>query len=157
MTMLRDTAGRARGVNLKWHDPKATMAEGIASINKANNDLILSTDRNIQQIEFENSLIALSNEQRELAIQLRALETSGLDAQSEAYAQLKVRLVAAMNSKAALDKTQELKKQQLDEWNTLWSAVERTGKDVFIRIFADGKDAFEGIGKAIKAAGQYAD
>ncbi len=29
--MLRDTAGRARGVNLKWHDPKATLAEGIVS------------------------------------------------------------------------------------------------------------------------------
>ena len=29
--LLRDATQRARGVQLKWHDPKATLAEGIAS------------------------------------------------------------------------------------------------------------------------------
>lgn len=29
--MLRDATYKAKGVNLKWHDPKATLAEGIAS------------------------------------------------------------------------------------------------------------------------------
>lgn len=29
--MLRDATQRAKGVQLKWHDPKATLAEGIAS------------------------------------------------------------------------------------------------------------------------------
>ena len=29
--LLRDATKRDRGVNLKWHDPKATLAEGIAS------------------------------------------------------------------------------------------------------------------------------
>ena len=31
INLLRDATRRERGVDLKWHDPKATMAEGIAS------------------------------------------------------------------------------------------------------------------------------
>jgi radical SAM superfamily enzyme YgiQ (UPF0313 family) len=31
VNLLKDAAKRDRGVNLKWHDPKATLAEGIAS------------------------------------------------------------------------------------------------------------------------------
>ncbi|MGP1614313.1 MAG: tape measure protein, partial [Pollutimonas bauzanensis] len=38
------------------------------------------------------------------------------------------------------------------EFMDLWRTVEDTGRDVFKAVFADGKNAFEGIGKAIKAS-----
>lgn len=43
-------------------------------------------------------------------------------------------------------------KRQADYFKGLWDTVERTGKDVFVHLFADGKNAFEGIGKALKAS-----
>lgn len=46
----------------------------------------------------------------------------------------------------------DLAKNQVDEFKALWSTVESTGKDVFVHVFSDGKGAFEGIGKALKAS-----
>jgi tape measure domain-containing protein len=52
----------------------------------------------IAEQEFEVSLIGLSNSERETAIQMRALETAGIDTQTESYKKL-TEQVAAANSK----------------------------------------------------------
>ena len=119
--------------------------------NKLGATIITKSDA-ILQMEFETKLIGLTNEQREKAIALRELETSGIDKESWAYTNLIERMNAAIGAKFAAQKADELRKQSLDEFNSLWSAVERTGKDVFTHVFSDGKTAFEGIGKAIKAS-----
>lgn len=53
---------------------------------------------------------------------------------------------------AAIEKQLADKKAMLDEFNTLWSTVERTGKDVFTHVSADGVSSMQTIGKAIKSS-----
>lgn len=113
---------------------------------------ITTTQKAIEQLEFETTLIGLNNTERETAIALRTMETSGIDRQSIAYASLAERMKAAIAANNVAKEAAELKKKTLDEFNSLWSTVEHTGKEVFINLFSGGKSAFEGIGKAIKAS-----
>lgn len=105
-----------------------------------------------EQIEFETKLIGESNVVRETAIALRALETSGIRATDEAYAGLAQRMTDAIAGREAARQRDEFNKKSLDEFKSLWSTVEQTGKSVFVHVFSEGKTAFEGIGKAIKAS-----
>lgn len=55
-------------------------------------------------------------------------------------------------AKEAAKLSNDLTRNAVSEWQSLWSTVENTGRDVFVHVFSDGKSAFEGIGKAIKAS-----
>jgi len=111
-----------------------------------------ANQKTIEQIQFETSIMGLSNEARETAIALRALELSGIKESDSAYAGEAERLRQALFQRQAAQKADEMRKQELEDWKTLWSTVEQTGKNVFVQVFSHGKTAFEGIGKAIKAS-----
>jgi hypothetical protein len=77
----------------------------------------------------------------EAAVALRKLAA----AQKEALPDV----VAAREAARA---SNEITKARVSEWNSLWSTVESTGKQVFVHLLSGGKGAFEAIGKAIKAS-----
>ena len=104
-----------------------------------------ANQRTIEQLQFETQLIGLSNIEREQAIAVRALETMGITAQDSAYAGLVARLREAVAAKV-------VREDAMRGWETLWSSVESMGKSAFVHVLADGKTAFESIGKAIKAS-----
>ncbi|MDP1925773.1 MAG: hypothetical protein Q8K57_13445 [Thiobacillus sp.] len=56
----------------------------------------------IAEQEFEVTLIGLTNSERETAIQMRALETAGIDTQTEAYQRLKEQVEAANSDKRGM-------------------------------------------------------
>lgn len=153
---LRDLAKRNLEAYIKVSASQLELQQELDDANarsaKALDEAISATDASIRQLQFETTLIGMNSKEREIAIALRAMETSGINAQSAAYVQLGARLREAIGAKSAAQEAADLKKTTLDEFNSLWSAVERTGRDVFVRVFSDGKSAFEGIGKAIKAS-----
>jgi len=128
----------------------------------------------IADIEFETSTYAMSNAEKEKAIELRKLDAQyqiakqGLDETELANLKLlydadKARLEAALdNRRVAIDNAQaatDAAKQQADlikaqeqEWNRLWTSVEGVGKQAFVHIFSDGKNAFQSIGQALKTS-----
>jgi len=53
---------------------------------------------------------------------------------------------------AQLKRQKEANRIAEQEFKQFWGAVESTGKSVFVQVFSQGKNAFEGIGKALKAS-----
>ncbi len=79
MHLLRDAARRERGVQLKWHDPKATLVEGIAS----RGDRRLGPV--IEQVWRNGGTFQEWSEHFDLALWLDALADHGLTADDFAY------------------------------------------------------------------------
>jgi hypothetical protein len=153
----------ARRLDLEIQKSELASAELLAAASRKNEAAIQaeadaitkrfqSANQTIKQIEFETSLIGLSNEKRETSIALHALETSGLDKESEAYKNFAEKLKDAISDKNAAQLQEDMKKKSLDEWKDLWSTVERTGKDAFVHLMSDGTSAFQSIGQAIKTS-----
>lgn len=97
------------------------------------------------ELDLEKALLALGPEQG-------ANYDQAAQSLRELAASQKAALPDALAAREAARLSSELTKQSVDEFSSMWSTVERTGKDVFTHVFADGKNAFEGIGKAIKAS-----
>jgi len=115
------------------------MAKGLAAIEDKQTAAILGTEKQIENIQFETSIMGLSNDERTKAIALRTLETSGIDKQSTAYATLKGRLTDALAQQAEqhaqLEATRLAAATQVSTWNDLASVV--------IDTFHRGKDALK--------------
>ena len=147
----------------------ADMAQG-AVLAQANQAL----SERVQQIEFETSLIGMGDADRDKLIAFRQvdleLQRQMVDLAPEQISALyelaeaeKARLGAAIDGRAARQGAvkiaeeakrahEEAARAAEQEWNDLWSNVESTGRTVFASLFADGANAMEGIGKAIKAS-----
>ncbi|HEU0282957.1 MAG TPA: hypothetical protein VFQ99_04175 [Gallionella sp.] len=61
-------------------------------------------------------------------------------------------LAALIGEAAIKEKNVAAIKEQEKAYKDMWSTVEHTGKDVFVQVFSNGKNAFEGIGRALKAS-----
>lgn len=103
-----------------------------------------------QEIEFEISVMALSNDERERAILLHELEakkvaiTTGEYAISaQAYEELREKMLAALGTRAEMRRAMG---QQVE----VWQGIERTAHDTFISIFDSGKDAFTRLRDTLK-------
>lgn len=107
---------------------------------------------NLENIKFETSLIGKNNAEREKAIQLRQLEARSKTQAAGVEEDNRRELINALDAKAAAEAANEQQKKNLQEFNSLWSTVESTGKTVFTGLLSHGKGAFEGIGKALKAS-----
>lgn len=120
--------------------------------------------------EEEIRLTGEINTKREIAIGLRRIdmdlarqiasigdlesaEAQKRVAELEAIAEAQRKaLPDAVKAREAQRVTNDLTRQQTADFKEMWSVVEQTGKSVFNMIFASGKGAMEGIGKAIKAS-----
>lgn len=99
------------------------IAKEIAAIQKAQDDSTLSQERVIANIEFETSLIGLSNVEREKAIALRELETSGIDKESAAYASLRERLGDVIAARDEARKKAEAEVTATRNMVSIWSEL----------------------------------
>lgn len=141
-------------------------AKGSASMVENRMRVMETLDKQIEQQRIHNSEIGKTKEQVEL---LKAAEIDRAIARLEAdFAgnEGDERYIAALETQiaklrelqglqrdaAALEKQTEAVKKQGQEFDRLWRDVEQTGKTVFTNLFSKGKDAFEGIGKALKAS-----
>ena len=115
----------------------------IIEANTAKNTGTVLDERLIRQIEFETTLVGLSNAAREKAIALRALELSGIDKETAAYKEFVERLKNAIDIKIA---TEDAKREQVD----MWHSIERTAHDTFVSIFNSGKNAFDRLRDTLK-------
>lgn len=122
-------------------------AKQLADLDKKRVDAILSTEKVIAQIEFETTLIGLNNDEREKAIALRALENSGIDKQSKDFANLKERLVAALDQQKAVRDEFAAMQQQAAMWDEMG---ERAGA-FFGDLVVNGKSAFDRLRDSLKS------
>jgi hypothetical protein len=97
----------------------------------------------LDQMEFENKLIGMTNVQREEAIALRQLELTGIDKTTEAYQTYIARLKDAIQAK---DFAESQKTVLVD----MWQDVERVAHDTFASIFDSGKSAFDRLRDTLK-------
>lgn len=98
-----------------------------------------SARESIEQIEFETKLIGLSNEEREKAIAMRALETSGIDKESDAYQHFAEKLTAAISVKASREAMQKAIEDTRQEARKLDEDLQRGLTDSIFRGFEAGK------------------
>ena len=85
----------------------------------------------IVEQEFEVSLIGLSNSERETAIQMRALETAGIDTQTEAYKKLTEQVAAANADKRGISLLSGTQTEKTKEF--------LADVDALNKLFFDGK------------------
>lgn len=95
--------------------------------------------KQLDQMQFELSLIALTSAERDKAIRLRQLETSGIDTESEAYARLRQGISDAMDQAA--------RQSQLMQ---VWQGIDSAFKQAFESILTGGKDTFQQLRDALK-------
>lgn len=92
-------------------------------------------------LEFEVAAMRMTNSEREIAINLRNLETQGVKVGTEAYEAFAQRIRAAVEAKEGL-------KDQID----LWKSIESTAHDVWTSIGKDGTNVFKQLGQTLKSA-----
>ncbi len=117
---------------------------------KAVENSIGGIDKRIKQIEFETSLIGLSNAERERAVILHELEAQKVLLSAEAYEELRKRLEAALAAKAARQSAFEAAKAAAQEWAKLYDNIERGLVDSLFRGFEQGKSFLESFKDTIK-------
>ena len=113
----------------------AAYAEAAASL-RAEEAL---TDK-IEQLEFETTLIGLSNTERERAIMLHELEAQKLLLSADAYEELRTRMEAALATKIDRQKIQD----GIDENQKAWErSMEQIGQSLTDELMRGGQNAGE--------------
>lgn len=113
---------------------------------KATEDAIGAWRKKAEEIEFETSVLGLSNEARERAIVLHELEAKKVEISAEEYAKLKKRVEEALESRSATRRGIE---EQADFWRSIenvahqtWDSVADGNKDMWERLKQSGKNIF---------------
>lgn len=95
----------------------------------------------LEQLQFENSLLAMNTTEREVATAMRELERQGVVAGTEAWTKYAAAIQTAVVDREAAKKATDF-----------WQSIETTAKGVFTDVANDGTSAFERIGKTLKAS-----
>lgn len=153
----RDAVGKLTSQQKFHQDALKADIEAAAAHNKAmdeffdaeekvrqlNEDNIGAWRKKAEEIEFETSILGLSNEERERAIILHELEAKKVDLTAEEYAKLRQRLDEALGARASA-------RAGLEQQISLWQGIEKTAHDTFISIFDSGKSAFDRLRDTLK-------
>lgn len=91
----------------------------------------------VEDLEFEAKTLAMTNEQRDIAVALRALEASGLNKLGAEYEKLGLRIVAAIKDKNAIQEAVDLHKAATDEITEFWRQAARNMQDGMADFFFD--------------------
>lgn len=124
-------------------------------------DYARATDLANESAQFELSLIGKSNAEREIANEERraeidlkqrilAITDQVSDAEDRAALIGEATAVGARAKAAA--RLQAIARTSGEEWNTLWSTVENTGRMAFVNLLAHGTGSMKAIGASIKAS-----
>ena len=107
-------------------------------------NLFKTTREYVEKLEFEVSVMTLSNTEREKAIALFDLEQKGIEKTSEAWEDFSKRISRAIEQKSAYD-------EETKRFKEIWESVDKTAHDVFVNIFEGGKNAFTKLRDTLKA------
>lgn len=145
-------------------DAISKMEEAAKANNKAFDDAFEAIERTriavensiksarlmVEQMEFENTTIGMTNAQREIAINLRALELQGIQKGSEAYDLFAQRIRAAVEAKEGLQ-------AQIQLWRDIQDAATNAIETILARGSAGFRDLWANFKAwAIRAIAQVA-
>ena len=103
------------------------------------------------QLKFEADALRIAAETVDMDQRYKDMYTARANA-LDLEADKRKQLAGLLADGARREANSAAVKKQIEDFKNLWDGVEKTGKDAFTHIFSDGKTAFEGIGKAIKAS-----
>jgi len=151
--------------------------EILAQFNQSASERVKQIEFETQMMESQESVLARlvaprqqalaleveANAVREKTIEFRRIDLEleklmveatpeTVEALYERAAAEKARLGAAIDARAVRQQANQATEEAAREWNELWGTVEQTGKAAFVHLLGEGRSAFEGIGKAIKAS-----
>lgn len=109
------------------------MAAYVAATNKTRDDAILATQKLIEGIQFETAALKMSNEERELAIAVRAMEAAGVDVQSDSVQNL----INRLRSEIAV---RNLVKKSIEDQTKAIELQKRAGQDMAKQWATDFRD-----------------
>lgn len=98
-----------------------------------------STKAMVAGMEFELSVMGLSNAEREIAIKLRDLENQGIKKGSEAYEEIAPRIRAVV-----------VEGQRLRDQQATWDELASRGSNFFTDLLTNGRAAFKNLGEELK-------
>ncbi len=145
-------------------DAIAKMEEAARANNKAFDDAFESIERArmavensirsarmmVEQMEFENSTLTMTNQEREIAIGLRALELQGIQKGTEAYELFAQRIKAAVEQKEGLQ-------SQIQLWKDIEAVATNSIETIIVRGMSGFRDLWENFKAwAIRAIAQIA-
>jgi hypothetical protein len=107
-------------------DERDQQRRELADYEAAQSKTLLDFDQRIQQARFENTLLAMNNEQRELAIFLRDMEAAGIQRGTAAWEQYAIAYKQAIGEKATLQAVIEVVMRTADRIE-----MEFNGRDEF--------------------------
>lgn len=133
-------AFEARAKAEKQYEDQQTKNEAfLDTLEAKKTDALASAQEGVKQIQFETSLIGLSNDARETAIALRALETSGIDKQSVAYADLRSKITAVLDRRHSAQAIQDQVEAAKRATKQMGDDLNRGLTDSIFRGFEAGK------------------
>lgn len=153
----KSQAAAVDALNKKYDEMEMGKSDAI----KSTNDYVISLGQGNQQREMEIGLMGQSEIARNIAIgqyqierdlqaQILKIKVATTD-EDERARQISSATDAASRAKDSVAQYVQIN-EQMKDWNAMWGTVEKTGKDVFVHLLGEGKGAFDGIGKAIKAS-----
>ncbi len=87
----------------------------------------------LEQIEFETRLLGMNNTEREVSIAMRELENKGVVKGTEAYEAYAKAIRDAIANRESVKAAQELRRQELDEWQKHWDQVSESFVDALMQ------------------------
>lgn len=128
----------------RWKDEERAVDDLFVSRDKLFQQAITNekkADDLLKSIQLEADALTMTNAEREVAIALRQLEATGLDASKQKYKDLAVAITLAVEQREATRESIEM-----------WRSIDRTAHDVFVNIFEDGAGTFKRLGQTLKAS-----
>lgn len=119
--------------------------EQAKQLEAVNRDLLDVGKKTLDQLEFEISLMGMSNQQREIAVAMRELETAGIKRGTPAWEAYADAIAKATERRGKLQ-------EQADFFKSSFESVDRTARDVFTNIFESGAGTFKRLGQTLKSS-----
>lgn len=122
--------------------------EAMAVSDQKRKEAHVSAETYLADMQRETNMLQLSNDEREIAIALHALEVSGIKATSEEYARLEPRIRAAISGQQAMRAEIERQKNYPALIANAWKKAGDDIADSLTKAFGSGGAAVGGMVKA---------
>ena len=142
---LKKNIEAAKLANEAWDEYFKTLEEGRLTIEKG-----IKTAREIvEDLEFEEKALKMTNAEREIAIRLRKIEAAGLKEGSAEYEKMAERIRSAYLSKDVAQQAVDRQKEIADNWKKSTDQMNQSLTDALMRGFESGKNMAQSLKDAI--------
>ncbi len=134
-------------VTNEYADANDKLAEQLTKEWQERQEAIKSAEDMLAQIRFETEALKMTNDEREIAIKLRELESKGIKEGTAEYAKYAEQIKEAVIARETVEKSIEQQKEYARQWERI---TDQIGQSLTNSLMEGGKSAWEYIKNLFK-------